>query len=283
MQLGLLELSLKNFAAAEKTFLECTDPPGGNYPCLLGRGEVYMAQKDYGRAIELLSAAQKKSPDSQRILLALANAQVLAGQYDGAISRYQALIAREPQSSDYELRLGETYRRAGKTEDAIQHFRRVKQLDPNAAEAGVWLALLLHQAGRQTEAKAEYDRILKLQPDNPIALNNLAYMVAEQGGDLDVALTYAQRAKSKFPQSLEISDTLGWIMIKKNLTPGALEIFKDLVVKKPSNPTFRYHMGMALFQQGDKPGAKRALEAALTLAPSREEAIKIRELLQKIG
>jgi hypothetical protein len=41
--------------------------------------------------------------------------------------------------------------------------------------------------------------VLKLQPDNPIALNNLAFLLVEGGADLDQALTYAQRAKQKLP------------------------------------------------------------------------------------
>ncbi len=283
LQLGGLELSLKNYPAAEKAFADCNDSPGGDYPCLLGLAEVYAVQKNFAKAIDLIGSAQKNSPSSQKILLALANTYVMAGDYPSAVERYTRLISQDPNSADYELRLGETYRRAGKNDEAIQHFRRVKQLQPSNAEAAVWLALLLQQMGKQAEAKTEYERILKLQPDNPVALNNLAYLVAEQGGDLDVALTYAQRAKQKFPQSLDISDTLGWIMIKKNLTPSALDIYRDLVAKQPANSTYRYHMGMALFQQGDKSGAKRELQTALSQKPSREETAKIQELLQKIG
>jgi Flp pilus assembly protein TadD len=168
-------------------------------------------------------------------------------------------------------------------EGAIQHFRKVKELNPNNPEAAVWLALLLHQTGRQAEAKAQYEQILRLEPDNPIALNNLAYVLAEQGGDLDVALTYAQRAKQKLPQSSDVADTLGWIYIKKNLTANAVDIYNDLVAKQPGNATFRLHLGMALFQKGDKPRAKQELETALRSKPSSVDADKIKELLQRIG
>jgi Tfp pilus assembly protein PilF len=39
---------------------------------------------------------------------------------------------------------------------------------------------------------------------------------------------------------------------------------------------------MALLQKGDKPAAKKELEAALADNPSRDDAAKIKELLQKI-
>jgi tetratricopeptide (TPR) repeat protein len=108
-------------------------------------------------------------------------------------------------------------------------------------------------------------------------------VIAEQGGDLDVALTYAQRAKQKRPDFLEISDTLGWIYLKKQLASNALEIYNDLVAKEPKRATFRYHRAMALFQRGDKAQARKELEAALTFNPSKDDEGKIRELLKRIG
>jgi Flp pilus assembly protein TadD len=128
-----------------------------------------------------------------------------------------------------------------------------------------------------------YEQVLKLQPDNPIALNNLAYLMTERGGDLDLALTYAQRAKQKYPKSLDISDTLGWIYIKKNLTGEAIGIYKELVTAQPQNSTFRYHLAMALFQKGDKPQAKKELQTALKNSPPKEEENKIRDLMARIG
>jgi predicted Zn-dependent protease len=113
-------------------------------------------------------------------------------------------------------------------------------------------------------------------------LNNLAYIKAEEGVDLDQALTMAQRALQKLPSAPELSDTLGWIYIKKNLSEDAVRVFHDLVGKVPDNPTFHYHYGMALLQKGDKPSAKKELEAAMSRNPSKDEAGKIRELLTKI-
>jgi len=80
-----------------------------------------------------------------------------------------------------------------------------------------------------------------------------------------------------------VADTLGWIYIKKNLSDNAIEIFRDLVGKNPANPTYRYHLGMAFYQKGDKPQAKRELLAALQRKPSKEEEQKIKELLGKVS
>ena len=96
------------------------------------------------------------------------------------------------------------------------------------------------------------------------------------------ALTFAQRANQKLPQAPEIADTLGWIYLKKNLPDNAMEIFKSNISKSPKNSTYRYHLGMALFQKGDKVRARQELQVALTNNPSKEEAANIKELIGKI-
>jgi Tfp pilus assembly protein PilF len=56
-----------------------------------------------------------------------------------------------------------------------------------------------------------------------------------------------------------------------------------LVQKYPKNPTFHYHLGMALLETGDKAAARNELGAALANHPSENEAAKIRALASKIG
>jgi tetratricopeptide (TPR) repeat protein len=127
-----------------------------------------------------------------------------------------------------------------------------------------------------------------------VALNNLAWLIADQGGDLDVALTYVQKAMqnaqrvrkspsepSQIPD--EISDTLGWIYLKKRLTPEALGIYDGLVARQPKNSTFRYHRGLVLLQKGDKIEAKKEFQTALLNKPQPDEQKKINEALAKIN
>ena len=53
-------------------------------------------------------------------------------------------------------------------------------------------------------------------------------------------------------------------------------------MKEPANPMFHYHYGMALFRRATAAGAKKELEQALQLKPSRDDEQKIRDLLQRI-
>ena len=248
-----------------------------------GLVETDVAQKNFQTAIDIINAELQKNPDRQDLRLALGNVFVRAQRYDEGLQQYQILIGKSSKNADLYLRVAETYRLKGDLNSAIDNFRKASTLAPNNPVPAVRLAMMLDGLGRRDEAKPLYQQVLRLQPDNGVALNNLAYIMAEEGTDLDQALAYAQRAKQRYPQEPNISDTLGWIYIKKNLADDAIRVYQDLLEKNPKNATFRYHLAMALLQKGDRVTAKREGEQALQVSQSKDEQAKIRALLTKIG
>ncbi len=213
--------------------------------------------------------------------MALANIQVRAERFDDAISNFRQLADKNTKSADLQIKLGETYRLKGDLNGAIDAFRKANQLSPNDPLPLTRMAMLLDGLGRRGEAKPLYEQVLRLKPDDAIALNNLAYIKAEEGTDLDTALSLAQRAKQAMPTDPNIADTLGWVYIKKNLSDDAVRVYRDLVTKVPKSSILRYHLAMALFQKGDRPNAKKECEMALQNNPTKEEAGKIRDLMSK--
>ena len=133
------------------------------------------------------------------------------------------------------------------------------------------------------QRRGEYRAAVDLDPDDGTALNNLAFLLAENGGNLDMALAYAKRARKIAPDSEAVADTLGWVSVKKNLTDEAIALFREVVQKSPTRSTFRYHLAVALEQKGDHAGAMEELQAALKNNPPKDEEPKIRELMAKIG
>jgi tetratricopeptide (TPR) repeat protein len=107
--------------------------------------------------------------------------------------------------------------------------------------------------------------------------------MAEHGGDLDQALSMAIKAKQLLPNLAEVSDTLGWIYLKKQMSAQAIDVFRGLVQKDPQAAVYRYHLGMALHQKGDTPHAAQELQAALKYHPSTDERQKIQDLLAHVG
>ena len=77
--------------------------------------------------------------------------------------------------------------------------------------------IIYEKQGKIKEAKT----IIKGIGDKPkicACNNNLAWIYAENEGNVDAALPLAETAKEALPDDPSVSDTLGWIYYKKNDT-----------------------------------------------------------------
>jgi len=285
-QLGLVDLAENKYKDAAESFRKTYQLNPANPRGLMGLVETAMAENKADEALDMLRAEADKSPNNPDLRLALGNIAVRAGKYDIALAEFNrvlnALDKNSRQRGDVYMRLGETYRRKGDDAGAVQVLQKARELLPDNLMVISTLALTLDHTGRWPEARQMYEGALKLDPDNGIAMNNLAFLMAEHNGDLDDALTKATRAKQLLPNTPEVSDTLGWIYLKKNLADNAIEIFRDLVQKAPNQSTFRYHLGMALSQKGDKPKAIKELNEALKYNPPKDERERIQSLLSRL-
>jgi Flp pilus assembly protein TadD len=227
-----------------------TAPPSA----ALVEAERHMAAGRPDDAIARLEAEIASNPSDRELKKALGNLMVRAGRYDRAINLLLGMLdgyLDAKQRADIYLRLGETYRRNGDYASAIATLEKARQLVPENVAAASTLGLVLDSLGRWQEAKQLYQQVMRLDPRNGIAPNNLAYLITEHGGDLDEALTLARRAKELLPNTWEVTDTLGWVSIKRGDLAAAVQMFADVVSKSPSNRSFRSHLLQALHLRGD--------------------------------
>src|SRR5207344_790828 len=118
-----------------------------------------------------------------------------------------------------------------------------RQQDPVAS--GTMLGIILEIQGRPADAQKMYERTLEVDPTAPVAANNLAWMYATHGGNLDVALQLAQTAKQKLADDASVDDTLGWIFYKKDLAVDAIRSFEASVKRMPTKAEYHFHLGLA--------------------------------------
>jgi tetratricopeptide (TPR) repeat protein len=289
-QIGVVNLAERKYKEADDSFRRSYQLNPANTRGLMGVVETYMAQNKTDQAIQQLQEEVAKTPARAELHIALGNVGVGAGRWDMAIAQFQAVLATVPKNSrtqgEMYLRIGETQRRKGDFNAAIVSFQAARQTLPEDARVLSSLALTLDGAGDWKHAKEAYQATNKLYPNNAVVLNNLAFGIAEHaehGEELDQALGMAQRAKQLLSTMPEVSDTLGWIYLKKNLPDNAIEIFRELVDKQPNQATFRYHLGMALSQKGDKARALQELKKALETSTSDPERKSIRDLITRLG
>ncbi|MDP9170932.1 MAG: tetratricopeptide repeat protein, partial [Acidobacteriota bacterium] len=281
MELANLALAQKRYTEAEAMYRALYSADPKNIRALQGVVDVYFAQNRPDAAIQFLSGEAAKG-DSPQVRIVLADAALRAQKTDLAIQEYTQLVKANPKSSFGHMRLGDAYLTKGNNAEAINQFEAAKAISPKDPLISSMLALSLHDAGRSQEAQKAYRDALGLQSGNPLVMNNLAYLMAETGGNLDEALRLAQDASRRQPANFGLSDTVGWIYLKKNLTDSAIQILSNVVQKDPQQPVYHYHLGAALFQKGDKAGAKRELQAALVNKPLDKDRQKIAALMSQL-
>jgi tetratricopeptide (TPR) repeat protein len=282
-QLALVSYAERKFGDAEKIFRALLEKYPNDPRLNFATADVLLNTNRGAQALELLQGQLKRAPDNMAMHYAVGATAMRTRDYDVAEREFRMLLGRNPKNLEIYMRLGETLRERGQLQQAIEVLRQGQAIDAANPMANLQLAMTLESAGMRREAMPLYANVLKKDGGNWLALNNIAYLMAEEGHDLNTALTYAQKAKQQAPSNDEVSDTLGWVYIQKKMADNALGIFKDLVKRNPTNAGFRYHLGYALYIKGDIPSAKQSLQAARGLKPNKEDDAHIRELLAKIG
>jgi tetratricopeptide (TPR) repeat protein len=248
----------------------------------LGKQTILMTQGKSDEAIKNLQQAVSANPKDLDALFALANFQASSNKLPDAIANYQKILKTGANSEDLWLRLGVCQRILHQNDAALASFEQAQGAAPTSSRGLLERALLLDNIGRRSEAKDVYNKVLGIDPENVIALNNLAFLLADSNTDLDQALSYAERAKKKAPKSADISDTLGFVYYQKNLNREALQELRTASEANPGNSSIHFHLAMALLKSGDRTGAKAEADKALQHA-SPDELNKIKTFMGGIG
>ena len=161
--------------------------------------------------------------------------------------------------------MGGVYQEKNQTDAAIGQYQKALDLRPRSAPLITFVGNMYLEKNDLETARKYYARALEVDPNFAVANANMAWVDAQEGKDLDVALGMAQKAKSLMPEVATISDTLAWVMYKKGNYSGAIPLLEECVKKTPDSAQFRYHLGLALMAAGQKEPGKTQLQAALQM------------------
>lgn len=145
--------------AADRGFERALAAQGEYPPALAGRARVALARGAWGRAVELLERAHRRSPEPTTAWL-LGDARTAAGDHAGAAQAYASVVDAGRRSDRRTLAL--YYATKGLERDEALRLaaeeRRVRA-DITTEDAHAWA---LYRAGKLTEARAASDRALAL-------------------------------------------------------------------------------------------------------------------------
>jgi Flp pilus assembly protein TadD len=189
----------------------------------------------------------------------------------------------DPNNLDAFLLLAQVQVQRGSLDRAVQSYQQTIQQHPKDARPYVLLGMLEETRRDTAKARQLYEKALQLEPNNPLAENNLAYLLLETGGDANNALMLAQAARQALPQNPGVADTLAWVYYRKGVYGSAADLLKEAIHASPDNATYHYHLGMTYDKIKDKAHAREELQRVLKLNPNFEHAQEVKQVLSTLG
>ena len=280
---GSLQVRRNNRPAAMNSFEHALELAPGNLEAIGGLIALDTQSKDLTSARRRIDAELARQPDSVELLALSAQVYMVAGQNDKAEESLRRAVGADPRFATGFALLAQLYLKQHRLDEARTEFEGMAKRDPRAAGPRTMVGVILETQGKREEAKKWYEATVAEISNAPVVANNLAYIYAEQGTNLDVALQLASSAKQQLADSPDVNDTLGWVYYKKDLPAMAVRPLEEGLSKKPDSPAILYHLGLTYAKIGEKAKARDALSRALKSNLQMADAENARQTLAAVS
>ena len=170
----------------------------------LQRGELDSAISHFETALMIRSrnAAAHYNLGEALVENNLANALARKGLLDEAISHYEKAVKLRPDYGDPYFNLGSVLFQHGRTDEAIAQWQKALATQPNDAGFHTVLGNAFLKKGLQKDAIAEYEHAARISRQDPMARNNLAWLLATSS---DASIRNGPKAMELAKQAVQLS------------------------------------------------------------------------------
>ena len=245
--------------------------------------QYYQAKGNLQLATQHLEAVNRTNPSLGSVRLGLADLYGQVGRIDEGVARARALATERPNVPGIYMVLGVLELKRGHATEAIEAFRAASRLEPNSSRAHFALGTAYEEKGDIGKAIDAYKKAQSLEGKDPAPYNNIAWIYASQGRNLEEALSQAQRATELAPENPAILDTLGFVHFQLGRYDKAEPLLRQAAEQLRNNARVHYHLGMTYYRLGRKEDAGVSLRRALQLNGKLPEAQEARIILKELG
>lgn len=218
---------------------------------------VALATKKPDEALSVARALQKQRPNGAAGFLMESELYMNQGKWDAAVLAMRSALQRDNQVQ-IAKRLHALYLKAGQTAEADRFADAWMRERPKDGEFLFHLAALAMERKDYPKAEALSRQVLAVVPELPVALNNLAWLLVQQGKAGAVA--FAEKANTLVPDQPIFLDTLASALAADKQFDKALDAQQKAMKLAGDAPQYRLGLAKLLLAAGDKPKAKAELE-----------------------
>lgn len=253
--------------------------------------DLYRAGK-YTEASETLDEMLERFPDERdpQTLAALAQSHSLAGHNDIALKVADEILKLNPNDEEGLRLRGFLLGKMGRNDDAIAHYNMMLEKFPENDEvvklARSGLSIIYVNLEQFDKGEAELELLLERDPDDAGVNNDLGYLYADRGKNLEKAEAMIRKAVAEEPENPAYLDSLGWILYRTGKFEEAVEPLERAAKDSTTDATILDHLGDVYFKLNRPEDARQAWVKAESIAaastPPDKRLVEIRKKLQTL-
>jgi tetratricopeptide (TPR) repeat protein len=248
-------------------------------------GEVQAKAGKNDEAIATYREALRLDANDGEVMGKLANLLIETGKADEAIATVRDAAKADPNNYNTGFVLGIVLSRAKRTDEAIAQLKNVIERFPENEDlfrrAHGMLSVIYSDINDFAKAEAELEVVLAKYPEDATVNNDLGYLYADQGKNLDKAEAMIRKALAEEPDNYAFLDSLGWVLFKRGKFEEALVPLEKALADSLSDVTIPDHLGDVYFQLQETSKAKTVWEKALKMAAEAKPVDKRYAEIQK--
>ena len=267
---GDLEAAARDFHKAAALDSTATRP-------LEALGDVLYQLQRYARAAEAYESYLRLDDRSPRVTYRLALARYRQGDVDAAVAALGDTVRLDDRMADAHYLLGMCLRDMHRLPDAVRAFEKAVALEPGMLAAREELADLYRALDRRAEELGQLQILAGLDRDR-VERQVAVGMAHARAGRWDLAILTLGSALERNPNEPEIFRALGEVWLERPRDDRAfLSKAREALERVAASPAATSRAltlyARALLQDGDAPGAERALQEATTRFPIEPQAL----------
>ncbi len=237
-----------------------------NEAILRALAQDHIALGEAGKALEAAEAARLAHPDSPGFQDLKGQILLELGRESEAQEAFTLALEKDPEYPPSLAARGSLSLTTGDFPEALTYFDRASIADPDNPHYVYLAGQARYLQSDLQGAERFYRKTLEVDPSHVGANNDLAWMMASEGRDLEAALEYATRA-ARLSMNADTLDTLGFVQLKAGDAKEAVGVLSKALELRPDSASIQYRLGLALAASGDKEAARKVIGNALEKPP----------------
>lgn len=262
-------------AAAEFYELAISLNRNGTRPSILIQIEMadtLLKLRKYKLAIdvykEILTNRQLNQMGQSLVYSSLAQALANDDRPDEALEAIGKAISLDDEKARFRFFEAWIYSHAKRWDEAVRKFDQVMRDFPDEKEIVLQCQFILSniyvQKGEMRKGEEILEKVLEVNPDNAQVNNDLGYLWADQGKNLEKAEQMIRKALVADPENGAYLDSLGWVLFKLEKYDEAIPPLKEATQKSlGGDATVWDHLGDAFLKMMKTDKAVEAWQTAL--------------------